>query len=206
MSLTKAKIAALISEIKHGGDAPSKPKFHYTIIYAMAEVARNQIIDIAYKEMRKEGGNSLPGEFYKAYKNVVVKDDCDTDRKYVDLPSRIITLPHNKGLLSVSAMKEVSNTFNIMDAGDDSVFAGLEADSFSNPEVYVEGDRLYLRDVPVGVSGLLIRMIPAIDDFKSDEIIPIPAVLEAEYITMIAKLLDEEKETPQDNYNDSNAN
>jgi hypothetical protein len=186
MSLTKAKIAALISEIKHGGDAPSKPKFHYTIIYAMAEVARNQIIDIAYKEMRKDGANSLPGEFYKAYKNVEVKEDCHTD--------------------SVSPMKEVSNTFNIMDAGDDSVFAGLDADSFYYPEVYIEDERLYLRNLPVGVSSLFIRMIPAIDDFKSDDIIPIPAVLEAEYITMISKLLDEEKETPQDNYNDSNAN
>jgi len=206
MSLTKAKIAALISEIKHGGDAPSKPKFHYTIIYAMAEVARNQIIDIAYKEMRKDGVNSLPGEFYKAYKNVEVKEDCDTDRKYVDLPSRIITLPHNKGLLSVSPMKEVSNTFNIMDAGSDAIFAGLDADSFAEPEVYIEDERLYVRDIPVGVSGLFIRMIPAIDDFKSDDIIPIPAVLEAEYITMISKLLDEEKETPQDHYNDSNAN
>jgi len=206
MSLTKAKIAALISEIKHGGDAPSKPKFHYTIIYAMAEVARNQIIDIAYKEMRKDGENSLPGEFYKAYKNIEVKEDCDTDRKYVDLPSRIITLPHNKGLLSVSPMKEVSNTFNIMDAGSDSIFLGLDADSFYYPEVYIEDERLYLRNLPVGVSSLFIRMIPAIDDFKSDDIIPIPAVLEAEYITMISKLLDEEKETPQDHYNDSNAN
>lgn len=206
MSLTKAKIAALISEVKHGGDAPSKPKFHPTIIYAMAEVARNQIIDIAYKEMRKDGVNSLPGEFYKAYKNIEIKDDSDTDRKYVDLPARIITLPRNKGLLSVSPMKEVSNTFNIMDAGSDAIFAGLDVDSFLEPEVHIEGERLYVRNAPDGVTTLFVRMIPAIDDFKSDEIIPIPAVLEAEYIKMISELLDEQKVTKQDNYNDSNAN
>ena len=103
-------------------------------------------------------------------------------------------------------MKEVSNTFNIMDAGSDAIFAGLDADSFAEPEVYIEGERLYVRDIPMGVTSLFVRMIPAIDDFKSDDIIPIPAVLEAEYILMISKLLNEEKETPQDHYNDSNAN
>jgi len=205
MSLTKAEIAALIKEMKSGGDSPNTPKYHSQVIYKLAELARNYFIRMAYNMARNEGTKHINGDFYSKYENVIVKDETSTDRVYFDLPAKLISLPKDRGLRAVTLMQDTSNHFNIVENGSDATFQGLEADDMGGPEVYLEGQKAYLRhaDNLVGC-GLLVRMISSIDKLDENEVIPIPSEFETDFIDKIVEMLNETKATPQDKHNDSN--
>tara|TARA_R110000751_G_scaffold79121_2_gene159562 strand:+ start:9414 stop:10067 length:654 start_codon:yes stop_codon:yes gene_type:complete len=214
MPITKIEIAELVREIKGGGDASSEAKFHPTIIYKVAEMARNHLIKTAYNESRSYssqqgygvGRTYINGDFYSTYKNVPIKEDCETNRVYSLLPGRLISLPHDRGLRSVSPMQEEENQFNIVEAGSSAVYAGLEADVMSGPEIYIEGDRIYYRNLTNTDCKVLIRMVSSINDLKEDEIIPIPADYELQFLELIKASLEEQKIAQQDKHNDANIN
>lgn len=208
MSLTKSEISDLVQEIKGGGDNPNTPKYHPKVIYKIAEIARNYFIRVAYNMARNEGDKHINGDFYSKYDDVVVKRDSKTDRIYFDLPAKMISLPKMRGLRSVSLMQDIDNPFAIVRSGSAAIFQGLEADDMIGPEVYIEGQRGYLRHVDEDMCGkeLLVIMVSSIDNLGSDEIIPIPSEFETDFVDKIMEMLDENKATPQDKHNDSNIN
>jgi hypothetical protein len=206
MGLTKAEIADLIKEIKGGGDNPNSPKYQSQVIYKIAEIARNFFIKVAYNLARNEGQKHVNGDFYSRHINVPILKDSDTNRFYFKAPAKMISLPHMRGMRSISLMEDIDNPWNIVPSGSGAIFAGLEADDMGGPEAYPEGDRWYLRHVADNICEcpLLVVQISSIDNLDEDAVIPIPAEFEADYIDKIKEMLDEEKATPQDKHNDSN--
>lgn len=206
MSLTKAEIADLVIEIKSGGDTPNSPKYHAQVIYKIAEIARNYFIRVAYNLARNEGQKHINGDFYSPHRNVTVKRDSETNRFYFDAPAKIISLPHMRGMRSISLMQDIDNPFDIVPSGSGAIYAGLEADDMSGPEAYPEGNRWYLRNVNDDICKcpLLVVQLSSIDKLDEDAVIPIPSEFEADYIEKIKEMLDEQKATPQDKHNDSN--
>jgi len=214
MPLTKLEIAELVRDIKLGGDASSEAKMHPTIIFKVAELARNQLIKTAYNDSRSliaqqgygVGRTYINGDFYSTYKSVKIYEDCDTNRLYSVLPGRLISLPHDRGLRSVSPMHEEDNPFNIVETGSSATYKGLEADTMSGPEIYIEGERIYYRNFNNISCEVLIRMISSISDLEDDEIIPLPAEYELQFLELIKQSLQEQQVVPQDKRNDDNVN
>jgi len=74
------------------------------------------------------------------------------------------------------------------------------------PETYIEGERLYFRNFDNTDCKLLVRMVSSISDLDDDEMIPLPAEYELQFLELIKQSLQEQIVTLQDKHNDDNIN
>jgi hypothetical protein len=205
MSLTKAQISDLVSDLAGGGDQPQNSKFHSANVAKLTEIAYSTVIDIAYNEMRNEGDHNLNGDFYKTFEDVPVKLNSNRDEYYSDLPCKFISLRNNKGIGTVSQMQNQKEEFFPVKTGSLSIWDGLEASyNSTRPEYYIEGDKIFYKGLPVQCDRVLIRLVACIDELDNDEPIPVPAQYEDSLLKMVLEKLEMQEQTIQDKYNDTN--
>ncbi len=203
--MTKKEAYELVIDRLSGGDPSAVNKYHPEIVYKNIELARNFMIKVEFNEARNAGTYDINGEFISAFNCVPVKYDECRDEYYSKLPGRIISLPMNRGLRSVSPTKGQQTPFNIVPNGSAGVFEGLEAQYLAGTECYVEGDKIYYRALDhANVKQVLIKMVASINDLDEDEQIPIPADKETMLLDKVVEMLTDSKVTIQDKHNDSN--
>lgn len=203
--MTKKEAYELVVDILSGGDDSATSKYHEEVVYKQLEIARNFMIKRAYIENRNEGSYDISGEFVKGFQCVpVLLDDC-RDEYYSDLPAKLISLPNNRGLRSVSPMKGQNAAFSIVPNTGAGVWEGLEANDLGGTECYLEDSRIYYKKLDASnVKQVLVKMIASIDNLDEDEQIPIPADMEALLIEQVVAAFSPSKATVQDKHNDSN--
>jgi len=104
-------------------------------------------------------------------------------------------------------MKSLDNAFVQVANGSDDVFRILETHWINlKTEYYLEGNRIYYRNMGNAVKEVLIKMISGISNLDADSPIPIPASKEEELIKRVILILEEEKLVPQDKLNNENTN
>lgn len=207
MSITKEELSEYIRDVKFGGDPAMEGKLHPTIIWKTADIVIGGMIEAAMFKTKDGNGYDLNGEFISTYNNVEVKDDSDTGEQYSDLPAPLISLKNNRGLHRVSEMKNIYDAFSLVPNGSNDIFSILDVHYLNKKtEVYVQGDRIYYRNLRPTVDKVLIKMVAGISALALDEPIPVPAIMEEEFIQRVSNMLTEQKVTPQDKTNDSNPN
>ena len=207
MAITKNNLADLIRDKMLGGDATLSGKLHPTIIWKMADIVIGKLIETAMFKDKDSNGYEINGEFITAFKNVEVKFDEDCDEYYSDLPAPLISLKDDRGLVRVSDMKSQDNAYAIVGNGSHDVYSILEVHYLNTKtEVYVQGNQLRYRKIRKGVEKVMVKMVAGISSLDPDEPIPVPASMEADLVEMVSNLLQEEKLTTQDKYNDNNPN
>lgn len=207
MSITKKNISDLIRDIKSGGDPTMEGKLHPTIIWKTVDTVFGGLLEQALYKDKDENGYNINGDWISTFKNVPVLTDSDTGQKYSELPEQVISIKQNRGLHRVSEMKSIDNAFTQVANGSNDVFSILEAHYLnSKTEYYLEGSKIYYRNMGNAVEKVLIKMIAGISNLDPEAPIPIPAIMEEELVRRVINLLDEEKITPQDKLNDGNPN
>lgn len=202
MAITKAKISELVQDIITGSSYSDQQKFHSSIIEEVAESIRNAMIGEAYRFEKRKGTSELPGDFFKMFWGVEVKRDGNR-YPYAELPSRLISLPNDKGLDGVMKEKGDEAEFNIIKPGSVQTFNRLDVGIVDDQnDVYVENDTLYFPNIDQDTEKVKVRMIPAINDLDEDDVIPIPANFEEQFVQRIIQNLQEQKYTPQDTTTD----
>lgn len=204
--ITKNQIANLIIDLKSGGEVSSSSKYDVRDVYHLIDIARDYLIQVDYNRNRAEGDYSINGDFVTAFKNVEVKIDEERNERFSYLPSRVINLPYNRGLRQVSAMQGQGDAFIISENGAIAIFDKLEAGSISNTICYLEGKKIFYKNIPENITKILIKMVASLDNIGEDDPIPIPASMELELYEKVVSLLNEEKATPQDLVSDSSSN
>lgn len=207
MAITKNELSDLIRDKMLGGDATLSGKLHPTIIWKTAETVIGKLIQAEQFKDKETNGYDINGEFVSVFKNVDVLTDTDTDEKYSVLPAQLISLKNDRGLVRVSEMKNLENAFAIVGNSSHDVYSILDVHYLNTKtEVYIQGNELRYRNLRPTITKVLIKMIAGITDLDADAPIPVPAALESDLINMVSEMLAEEKLTPQDKYNDNNAN
>jgi len=174
-------------------------------VYKKIEIARNTIITTDFNQHRNENSYDINGDFITPFNNVPVKEDEEREEKFSELPARIISLPDNRGIRQVSETKGQKNPFYKMPNGMVGTFGNLEAGGLGGGTgYYIERDRIYYVNIGDQVENVLIKMIASVDDLDEDDPIPVPAQFEKPLIDMVKEMMDEKKNTTEDDRNDSN--
>ncbi len=205
MAITKRELSDLVRDGKFGGD-PVLGKIHPTIIWKTADTVIGKFIEQAMFKTPDSNGYEINGDFLTT-KTAPVKYDEDRDEKYSILPAQVISLKKNRGLHRVSELKNKENAFTQVGNGSNDIFSILDVHYLnSKTEFYQEGDKIYYRNIGVTVDKVMIKMVAGISHLDPDELIPIPAIMEDDFIERIKDILTESRVLPQDKNNDNNPN
>jgi hypothetical protein len=213
MAITKNNIADFIRDTELGGDPTLSGKIHPTIVWKAADIAIGKVIEMSMYKDDKDNGYEINGEFISQFPNennpdpITIKEDEYTGEKYSDLPTSLISLKQDRGLVRVSEMKNLENAFSINGNTSNDVFAILDIHYLNTKtEARVQGTRIYYRNLGLAVEKVVVRMVSGISHLGGDDPIPIPGSLEYDFIKLVTDLLISGKVTTQDKYNDNNPN
>jgi hypothetical protein len=197
MALTKRNLSDLIRDIMSGGDPSTEGKLHPAIIWKTADTVFGAMIKEAQRKDRDNNGYDINGDWLSTFKNVEVKTDNDTGEQYSDLPAQVISLNQNRGIHRVSEMKNIDNAFAQVPAGSHDTYRILDVHYLNKKtEFYVSGNKIFYRNLGLRVEKVLIKMIAGIADLGADDPLPVPAVMEEEFINRTMAILQQEKDTP----------
>lgn len=165
-------------------------------IAVLLSAAINYALIAQYRVHKSETGeNEFPAAFVATYPNVEVEIDDDRELSYIDLPARIIALPKNYGLQSVSAMKG-NNLFvqtNFTDRHNNSYFSN----SFADVTLFwQEGQRVYFQNI--STDKVLVRLIQDLNDVDDDAQLPIPGGLEIDVLKIMEEWFTGQRSYPAD--------
>lgn len=160
---------------------------------------------LAIPEYVKQYGEDSLGQFCLP-KILPLLFDEQRGRSYVQLPFQILGMSENAGLVQVSAPKEEEGSFVAVSNGMVSVYSDLEAGGAAGKAVYwLEGTRIYFKELPAGLTDILVKAIPSIYDLEDSDQIPQPYEFNAIVIEGTKARLQEQKVTPEDKVNDGKA-
>lgn len=202
--MTKAEIVELVLIRINGGKITGDTKIRKEDIASFLASAINYAVIRQYQINKDETGeNEFPSAFIATYPNVEVEVDDDRELSYIDLPARIISLPKNYGLQSVSAMKGDSLFIqtNFTDRHNNSYFSN----SFADTTLYwQEGQRVYFQNI--ATDKVLVRLIQDLNDVDDDAQLPIPGGLEVEVLKIMENWFMGQRATPADYVVNNNGN
>ncbi len=206
MSITKRELSDYVRDIKFGGDPTLAGKLHPTIIWKTADIVIGKFVESAMFKNDDSNSYEINGDFLTT-KKAFVKYDESRDEKYSILPSPVISLKKNRGLHRVSELKNKENAFTQVGNGSHDTFCILDAHYLNTKtEFYQEGNKLYYRNIGLNVEEVLIKMVAGISNLDPDEPIPIPGIMEDDFVSRIMEILTEARVFPQDKNNDNNSN
>lgn len=207
MAITKNELSELVRDLKSGGDPAMEGKFHPTIIWKLADIVIGGLISASMFKSNDSNGYEINGDFLTPFKNVPVLTDVDTLEKYSILPAQLISLKNNRGLHRVSEMQNLEDAFVQVPNGSHDVFSILDVHYLMDKtEFYLQSNKIFYRNLRPTVTEVLIKMVAGISALDNDEPIPIPSIMEDQFLQRIIEMLDEQKATPQDKYNNNNSN
>jgi len=112
-----------------------------------------------------------------------VQTDTVRNRKYIQLAFQLLGMKDRSGLIQVALAQDEEVVFIPVQLGMLSVYSGLEAGGAAGNYLYwLEGQRIYFKNLPAGISNILIKAIPNIYDLiNDDDQVPMPT----EFVAMI---------------------
>ena len=214
--LTKRKLKALIKDRLDGGRFPhDDSKFDGRDVDIVLDMAYNHVMMAEYAQNRTEGRQTVQGYYIIPFKNVDIKKNPDTHEWYSDLPARPMSLPQNKGVQGVYPMEDIKTPMIQHEVGQAHVYQHLEAGLITDHNEYrIEGLRIvYERFKKAWRQKLnstakkdkctvLIRMVPSIESFTDEDILPIPAGREMMMVEVALEFFLGKRNIPEDNLND----
>lgn len=206
MAITKKELSDFIRDVKLGGDPTLEGKLHPTMIWKAADIIIGNAIEQAMFKTDDSNGYQIDGDFLSTY-TAPVLEDITRGEMYSIIPAPIISLKQNRGMHRVSEVKNKTNAFAQISNGANDVFSILDVHYVTTKtRFYLEGNRMYYIELRPTVKTVLIKMVAGISALDPDDEIPIPAIMEKDFIQSVMDMLMEEKITPQDKNNDNNPN
>jgi hypothetical protein len=165
-----------------------------TIIW-LADKVRNSILP---KYLERYGSQSI-GSFTRA-SLIDVKIDTTRDLKYSDITNTVSSIAGDMGIVSVGYSQDDEDTFIISKAGQQAIYSKLYGTS--RPKAWQEAGRLYYKNLPFGVTEVLLRCVPQLPSIPIDEEMPIPSDIVDDVIKGVVQMITLGKE---DKTNDGTA-
>lgn len=197
--MTKGEAIELVLQKVSGGtvNQDTSRRIRYEDVEAYLTPAINYAITKQYYINKKEEGESTVSNEFVATYFMDVEFDSNRDAYFSNLPAKLITLPKNRGIRYVGAIKG-DNQFieaNLTATKHDSYYTG----STAKLTLYrLVGSKLYYFNISSTVKEVIIQMIASINDLNDEDELPVPAGYEIEIIDLCAQFFLGQREVPQD--------
>jgi len=202
---TKEELTYQILTQVNGGRNTQDAKIRPEDIAKYLPSAINYAILKQYYINKREGERTVPGDFIATYEDVEVKYSASRDLRYIDLPARVVPLPRDLGINTVSPMQgdaQFSRTDTTQLRHLSFISKHVPAQTFW----FIEGQKIYFKNIPQIVDKVLLRMIASVDNLGPDDMVPLPAGLEVEVIEICRQFFTGQRSLPADMLNDNNDN
>lgn len=191
--ITKKQLADEVIHILEGGNHNrNDSRYNRPYVYKYLDQALSFMIVKNFFQGRNMGEYNLPEEFITdSYKEL--KQNTKRDLVYIYLPNRLVSLPNDRGLVSIS-WKQGEGDFKIVRVKNESHGAWnlLESATLINKVGYwLEGTKIYFKNIDENLVGkeVLVKHLLSLDHFDEDEELPIPGDYEAEMIQQVVNTL-----------------
>lgn len=208
--ISKKALAETIIIQKSGGRPSSDNNIDYRDVYDVIDMCYAQLASQeVMMQIRGKGDFTIDSIWVKALKGTI-SFDKELNLCYVELPATRVYVEGDKDIRLVTWLQSQDHPFQMEDSASQQAMSLLEC---GVPEAntypfYADGQRLYFRTMPKQYKGkkLLIRMIPNVDGYSDDEILPIPTTFAYQLTEMVAAFFGVQITTLSKNTNDSNVN
>lgn len=149
-----------------------------------------------YYLSKNEGFGEINGA-YLATTVATVQKDTVRDLDFIDLPN-LLPLAVNRGVRHVGNLKGTLQGVWTRQSSrlHDSFYNGTTRDTF---EMFLEGTRVYLRDLSSPTVELLVQYVQSMVDLGDDDRLNIPAGQELDIINIIVEFFTGQRALPEDN-------
>lgn len=187
-----------------GGDVPDDFRFEREEIILAIGQTFGEAIAAKLEEKFRKNPRSVTPELLTVYRDQEVLEDSELDLRYTVLPADYQTLPYDKGVWFVGAMRG-QEPFKRIGNGSFSLYSNLEAGNMNgHVGYYIEGNRIYYPTNPPDLDlKILIKMVAKPSDIDPDAKLPIPSDMEAYIIREVVELFGFGMQQDQDYENDS---
>jgi len=166
-------------------------------VEAYLAAAINYSLAKAYYINKAENEGIFPNDFIATY-ILDVEDDPIEGVRFVPLPSKILSMPANRGLRSVGPVK------------GDAQFVQMNFEASAHDEYYkgsirnitgfmLIGQTIQFRNLSHLVDKVKIRQVASIEDMDDEQELPIPAGMEVEVIQICTEFFTGVRSLPKDN-------
>lgn len=197
--MTKGEAIELVLQRVSGGtvNQDTSRRIRYEDVATYLTPAINYAITKQYYiTKREEGESTVSDEFVATYYQPVLFD-AQRDAYYSDLPAKLISMPKNRGIRYVGAIKG-DNQFveaSLTATKHDSYYTG----STANETIYrLVGSKLYYSNISGTVKEVIIQMIANINDLDDEDELPVPSGTEIEVIDLCIQFFTGQRQMPQD--------
>lgn len=168
--MTRSQIFDIIL-LRLGLDTQDR-RYDPRVVFSVADSLRSSLIP---DYITVHGESAL--ELFVISDILPVQIDKRRNKKYIQLPYQILGMSDRTGLIQVGLPQEEESCFVPVQVGMLSVYSGLEAGGAAGNQLYwLEGNRIYLPNLMVGIDEILVKVIPTIYDLIDDDTqVPQPA-------------------------------
>ena len=198
--MKKEEIEEILQD-KYGMTADRKKRYHPNILSAFIEICFNDILYNLCKIAISFGDLAQLDMYIKSYPNVNVLCNDKRDEYYSILPAPIIQLPKNRGIRSISAIKDRKTNFYPRENGDSEIMENLEfAEINTVPTFYIENyhvfyDKRMTKDL--AEEGVLMKLIIPYREWKDEDVLPLPSGEDLNLITAVENLINQKEKEDQ---------
>jgi hypothetical protein len=174
------------------------------LILSVEQVLAN-VVRVRYFESRTDSEQSIDGTLTNVFKNVPVSWDSDLCTSYLDLPAKVIDLPHGIGIRHIAPSKEPKATgYTEVVPGFNELFENLHARALHNrTPFYREGNRIIFPNMDKSQKPdyMNVKLILGISSLGVNDELSIPPDMELIVIQSVVQMF--APEPPQDIVNDN---
>lgn len=199
---TKGELITLCSKGIHGRMNLDRAVFDAYIDRYIAAAVNFVVLKQYYVDYNSEGFAEINGALLGIFEDVPVQYNEKRKKHFVELPTRLMPIPMDRAIPYLGPMDDESNQFMLYGARD--VINISDVINFTDRAVgQVEGNKVYISNLPDSVKTVLIKMLQSISDIGVDDIIGIPAGSEREVVNIVVEFFLGVRRMPENKLNDN---
>lgn len=203
--LTKKKVSELTISRLSGGAPSFSNKIDEREVWVVIDAVIASLVDADYRANIARGSYDINGAWIKTFEDVQVKESKSRKEFYIDLPAYLTSLPQDRAIRMITPMEDQSTQYTVINNNSIGVFANLEAGGMERT-CYIEGAKVYFPRWSLGLTKVLVKMIPSTDALDEDEMLPMPGTAESMLLEQVYAKFKEQSFIKEKKINDSNAN
>lgn len=207
----KIEIVEIVSHALNGGDSvtDTQSRYHPSMIgEVVSEIYEQLIASNVDQSMKGRIDNFVLDNYTKTFSNVTVTFDPTRQEFFSPLPSGIMDLPYQRGVVMICPQHDQTQQFVPRSNNSSAIYADLEVtQSDFTPRYYVEQGQVYYKFYQNVPKSVMMKLCPTFAELDDMDDVEIPSILTKNGVLSLIDLVIQRFRVmpPEDLVNDNNS-